>query len=425
MSECPVDWLPTTVGSLCDLLNGLAFKPEDWTRQGLPIIRIQNLNGSQDFNRYDKPVPEPYFIRAGTILFSWSGNRGTSFGPYRWSGPTGILNQHIFKATPTEDAEPGWLFHALHIARERAERSAHGGSGLVHVRRGDLRSYAIFRPPLPEQRQIAAILDTVDEAIRKTEQIIAKLKQVKQGLLHDLLTRGIDENGELRDPERHPEQFKESVSGRIPRGWEAGILDDWISTPPKNGYSPKEVDDWTGTFMLGLGCLTTDGFEPRQLKNAPHGDARVTKALLKEGDLLLTRSNTRELVGLAGVYSDIGAPCMYPDLMMRIGPSARSSAGFLELVLRSGVVRRQMQAAACGTSGSMVKLSGSIVRRLRVAMPAPAEQSAILAAISESSARLRNERIATAKLRRLRQALMEDLLTGRVRVTPLLEGAGT
>ena len=81
-------------------------------------------------------------------------------------------------------------------------------------------------PPLPEQRRIAEILDTLDEAIRKTEQVIAKLQQMKQGLLHDILTRGIDDNGELRDPDRHPEQFKDSPLGRIPRGWEVRPLKD-------------------------------------------------------------------------------------------------------------------------------------------------------------------------------------------------------
>ena len=84
---------------------------------------------------------------------------------------------------------------------------------------------SVWLPPLPEQRRIAEILDTVDEAIRRTEQVIAKLQQMKQGLLHDLLTRGIDENGELRDPERHPEQFKDSPLGRIPREWEVGPLE--------------------------------------------------------------------------------------------------------------------------------------------------------------------------------------------------------
>ena len=99
-------------------------------------------------------------------------------------------------------------------------------------------------PPLPEQRQIAAILDTIEDAIHKTEQIIAKLKQVKQGLLHDLLTRGIDDNGELRDPERHPEQFKDSPLGRVPWGWEVTQLGHVLSRI-EAGSSPSCPDRWT------------------------------------------------------------------------------------------------------------------------------------------------------------------------------------
>ena len=68
--------------------------------------------------------------------------------------------------------------------------------------------------PLPdEQSRIAAVLDTVDEAIAKTEAVIAKLRQVRAGLLHDLLTRGLDKNGQLRDPIAHPEQFQDSPIG--------------------------------------------------------------------------------------------------------------------------------------------------------------------------------------------------------------------
>src|SRR5262249_39315773 len=75
-------------------------------------------------------------------------------------------------------------------------------------------------PGLIEQARIAAVLDTVDEAIAKTEAVIAKLKQVRAGLLHDLLTRGLDEHGQLRDPIAHPEQFRDSPLGWIPREWE-------------------------------------------------------------------------------------------------------------------------------------------------------------------------------------------------------------
>src|SRR5690606_33484545 len=93
----------------------------------------------------------------------------------------------------------------------------------------DLVAFPICLPPLPEQRRIAAILDTLDEAIRQTEALIAKLKQIKRGLLHDLLTRGIDDNGELRDPERHPEQFRDSPLGRVPRGWMVSRLENQLT----------------------------------------------------------------------------------------------------------------------------------------------------------------------------------------------------
>jgi type I restriction enzyme S subunit len=78
-------------------------------------------------------------------------------------------------------------------------------------------------PPLPEQRKIAEILETVDNAIEKTEKIIEKYKRIKQGLMQDLLTKGIDEKGNIRSEKTH--KFKDSPLGRIPEEWEVG--DDW------------------------------------------------------------------------------------------------------------------------------------------------------------------------------------------------------
>ena len=90
-------------------------------------------------------------------------------------------------------------------------------------------------PTIPEQRRIAAILDTVDDAIRSTEGLIAKLEQVKQGLLHDLLTRGIDENGELRDPDRHPEQFTRLPLGPDPERGSGSDRRPWPATDYEAG----------------------------------------------------------------------------------------------------------------------------------------------------------------------------------------------
>lgn len=271
--------------------------------------------------------------------------------------------------------------------------------------------------PLPQQQRIAEILSTVDEAIEQTEALIAKTQQIKAGLTQDLFTRGVTADGRLRPPpEEAPQLYKESPLGWLPREWQQGMLERWLLAPPKNGYSPREVDHWTGQLMLGLGCLTSDGFSPRQLKYAPDGDPKVAAASLTEGDVLISRANTRELVGLAGMYHDVGHPCSYPDLMMRLRPSVEMDARFLELSLRAPLVRRQIQANAVGTSSSMVKISGQIVRRLEVALPDKNEQERIVDIEDTVQRRLKVEQHYVGKLLVMKAGLMQDLLTGQVPV---------
>lgn len=188
LGRIPRDWVVRSLGTLCDLLNGLAFRPEDWGREGLPIIRIQNLNGSTEFNYCKRRVPEQYVIPPGSILFSWSGNRGTSFGPYLWNGPTGLLNQHIFRVTPTAKQDVAWFLFALDEVRQRVERAAHGGSGLVHVRRGDLLGYLVATPSAEEQRRIGRTVSTMNERIEEEQRELAKLNDIKAGVMDDLLT---------------------------------------------------------------------------------------------------------------------------------------------------------------------------------------------------------------------------------------------
>jgi type I restriction enzyme, S subunit len=287
------------------------------------------------------------------------------------------------------------------------------GTTATGIQRAQLVRVPMLVPPGDEQDEISPVLSTLDAAIRRTEAVIAKLRAIRLGFVHDLLTRGIDENGAIRPAKQRT--IEEPFSS-FPASWQSGRLEEWLSGNPRNGYSPQAVEEWTGRVMLGLGCLTSDGFAPVQLKNAPRYDDRLAAAELQDGDLLLSRANTRELVGLAGIYRDVGHPCTYPDLMMRLAPASRTSAEFLELILGSPSVRRQIQAAAVGTSGSMVKVSGAIVRQLRVVVPEPQEQARIVAHARSIKERVQCEERLALKLRLLKKGLSEDLLTGRVRV---------
>ena len=130
------------------------------------------------------------------------------------------------------------------------------GSGLEHLQKDDLkRRFELLFPEKPEeQRKIAEILETVDNAIEKTDAIIEKYKRIKQGLMQDLLTRGIDENGQIRSEETH--RFKDSPLGRIPEEWKVVELGEMTQLrnkkiiPPNGGkyIGLENIEKETGTI---------------------------------------------------------------------------------------------------------------------------------------------------------------------------------
>ncbi|WP_324751201.1 restriction endonuclease subunit S [Sphingomonas sp. LY54] len=301
-----------------------------------------------------------------------------------------------------------------------AERTA-AGTKMPRTSWKELRNTEVFCPSEDEQTAIAHRLISLQRAIAATATNVRKLSVAREGLVDDLLTRGLDANGELRSPASVAAHlYQRSPLGTVPTSWKVGPLDRWLIDKPRNGYSPVEAPAFAGTYMLGLGCLRLDGFHPCQLKFAPTGDARVSTALLDDGDLLISRANTRQLVGLAGVYRSVGHPCIYPDLMMKLRVSNETTPEFLELVLQASSARRQIQAAASGTSGSMVKISGATVRALQIPrIPLP-EQQRILERMAAVRQLIAAEQDQLRKLKLLKAALADDLLTGRVRVTQLL-----
>lgn len=279
------------------------------------------------------------------------------------------------------------------------------------VRYRDFAKIQLTLPPLAEQQEIIAALAVADESISSAERLIAKLERAKEGIFNDLITMGVYQSRNTRSAD-----LILTPLGLRPRDWRVVRVKELLKSRPRNGYSPPEVDYWTGTLMLGLGCLTPTGFRPIQLKNAPRNDAALNKAMLTEGDILISRANTREHVGFVGSFQDIGVPCTYPDLMMKLEPNHRVLPGYLEILLRAPSTRRQIQAAASGTSGSMVKISSNVVRDLIVAMPGKGEQQETIEILSDAEDRINCERQKLAKLRLVRQGLMDDLLTGQVRV---------
>jgi len=122
----------------------------------------------------------------------------------------------------------------------------------------ELRRYRVFKPASEfEQSRIAVVLGTVDVAIAKREAVIAKLRQVRAGLLHDLLTCGLDPSGQLRDSIAHPEQFQDSPLGRIPKKWTTPTLVH-LCSHIGSGVTPRGGQDiYTARGVLFIRSLST------------------------------------------------------------------------------------------------------------------------------------------------------------------------
>ena len=175
------EWPMVAIGEVCNLINGRAFKPQDWKPAdsgGLPIVRIQNLNTpDSEFNYYTGEVKDRYIINQGQLLFSWSGSRGTSFGAHIWNGGKAILNQHIFKVEFDQIwATKMYLLYALNRAVAEVEQNLHGGVGLVHITKGNLEKIQIPVPSLTTQQALVAEIEAEQSLVAANRELVERME---------------------------------------------------------------------------------------------------------------------------------------------------------------------------------------------------------------------------------------------------------
>ena len=190
-------------------------------------------------------------------------------------------------------------------------------------------------------------------------------------------------------------------------------LKELLVTPVKNGYSPICVDDPTGKWVLGLGALDGNGIDTKEVKPVPTNNKKTDPYTLKKGDFLVSRSNTLDKVGRAALYRGGLENCSYPDLMMRFRVHEQKVfPDFLEEYLQSNISRRYFMRCAAGTSGSMVKITKSVVEKLIVNLPSLAEQKSIAEIAASNNAVIeKTEALIDAKERQfkwLQKSALDD-----------------
>lgn len=175
------------LGEVADYINGRAFKPSEWKENGLPIVRIQNLNDESAVYHYsDAEHEEKYLLHDGDLLFAWAASLGT----YIWNGGEAWLNQHIFKVLPKQNVSKMYLYYALTSIIKELYSKSHG-SGMVHVTKGKFEETEIPLPPLPTQHAIVTRIETLftelDKAVQHLHTAQQQIKTYRQAVLNQWL----------------------------------------------------------------------------------------------------------------------------------------------------------------------------------------------------------------------------------------------
>jgi type I restriction enzyme S subunit len=157
----PRNWGWVAVGDTMNMINGRAFKADEWSTNGTRIIRIQNLNNeTASFNHCKSEVDPKVHVRDGEFLISWSGTPGTSFGAFIWNRGFAYLNQHIFRCELVDGVfVKEFLRMTVNARLDEMISHAQGGVGLRHITKGKLEGIRLPLPPIAEQKRIVAKVD--------------------------------------------------------------------------------------------------------------------------------------------------------------------------------------------------------------------------------------------------------------------------
>ena len=213
-------------------------------------------------------------------------------------------------------------------------------------------------PPIREQGPLVEVLLAAQNSAESVSRLVDATRVSQIAAFDELLSR------------------KTAVPTRI------GSL---TTSSPRNGFSPVAASAPTGHWVLALSAISKSGYRPHQLKPVALGPETIA-ARICMGDLVISRSNTRDLVGLPMVFPEDRDDVSYPDTMMRISVDpAKVNTEFLELCLRLPKCRRQVQSYAAGTSSSMLKINGANLRKVEVPFVALDEQLDILDSVKKFS----------------------------------------
>lgn len=425
LAQLPEDWVRTTIAALGDIAGGgtPARGVKAFWGGDVPWITPGEISdcGAKFVRSTRERITKAGLTGSGANLLppgSLMVTTRATLGARVLNSVPMATNQGFRSIVFRRREVPDFYYYLFEKLQSELRRRA-SGTTFLEISGAEFGRIEVPSPCSDEKATIALVLDTLDTAIRQTEAIIDKLKQVKQGLLHDLLTRGIDENGELRPPQSEaPHIYKQSPLGWIPKAWSSVELHQLVDRERPIVY---------GILMPGYGF---DGGVPvvkvkdivdgeidvsNLLLTSPKIDREYERSRLKGGDLLFTIRGTVGRTAFVPPQLEMANITQDTARLSIVGSHPR----FVREYLGTSIVQRFIETHTIGVAVRGINLRD--VRRIPIALPSAKEAVVVSRALQQSGVRQKSEMSRLTKLQVLKRGLLDDLLTGSVRVTPLLK----
>jgi len=419
IGEIPENWELVKLSSISRITMGQSPPSSSYNREGIGLPFIQ---GKKEFGRlYPTPVmytSKPIKIaEKGDLLMAVRAPVGdVNIAQTRLCIGRGLASLRFIE----DKADTLFYFYYFQLAKPRLEALGRG-STFKAITKDDLEEFLVPLPPLEEQKAIAHILSTVDEAIQKSNEIISRIERFKKALMNMLLTGRVrvkEENGKLvfyRETE-----FKDTEIGRIPGEWEVVKLGDVCKF--KRGFSYRSdqiTKDPTEIRLITINDFEKEGGLKRDaervyIKEGVHIDPDF---FITDGDVLIANTDMSKgfIIGAPILFKGIDGKFVYSmDLTKLIFDKSKIDSEFLFYYLTRKTVRQIMKTFAQGTN--VLHLNHRLVKNMNIPLPPLPEQKAIAHILSTVDEAIQKSNEIILRIERLKRSLMELLLTGKVRV---------
>ena len=352
-------------------------------------------------------------VRNGDLLITKDGTIG-KVAQVKNCPPKAVLNSGIFLLRCIDNTyDHGFLYQLLGSpVFDKFLRINLAGSTINHLYQNVFEKFTFPIPALAYQRSISEVLSTIDDAIEQTEALIAKYQNIKSGLMHDLLTRGVAPDGRLRPThEQEPALYKDSPRGWIPKAWGNELLDDLALRG--SGHTPNKDTPiyWNGGIKW-ISLADSSKLDRLYISETDKEISRLgidnsSAVLHPPGVVVLSRDAG---VGKSAITKDSMAVSQH-FMCWRCGPRLDNHYLYYWLQYR----KREFENIATGSTIPTIGLR--YFRNYRINVPLDvAEQKRIAGILLESDQLIFALEDDAHKLRNQKVGLMADLLTGRVRV---------